>query len=183
MKFNTLLDVFKRKKQPPQIHLEYIIICQNSGQPIYTKCWGNVCGMLGKKDELMTAFLAAISTMPRMFAESDRKVHSMSIGSLELLFSYTESENIICLAFPMRDVNKNTMGIVNNLFKDISQLLDEDFSKTPWDRLNDPKVLLFEKELLKKAIHPWFHLVLANNGAKHEENCPICMPMILQSCS
>ncbi len=78
MKFNTLLDVFKRKKQPTQISLEYIIICQNSGQPIYAKCWGNVCGMLGKKDELMTAFLAAVSTMPRMFTESDKKVHSMS---------------------------------------------------------------------------------------------------------
>ena len=183
MKINTLLDVFKRKKQPQPISLEYVIIYQSSGQPIYAKCWGNVCGMVGKKDELISAFLAAVSTMPGMFAESDKKVHSMSIGSLKLLFCYTEQENIVCLAFPEDHVNKNTMEPINNLFQEITHLLDEDFQGTPWDRLNDPKVQSFEKELLKTIIHPWFYLIYPVNGEKHEESCPICMPMILQSCS
>ncbi|MFX0013029.1 MAG: hypothetical protein ACFFB2_04310 [Promethearchaeota archaeon] len=184
MKINSLMDVFKKKRHLDQIKLEYVIICQNSGQPIYAKCWGNVCGMLGKKDELMTAFLAAVSTMPRMFAESENeKVQNISIGSLKLLFCYTESENIICLAFPEEDVNKNTMGVINDLFQDITQLIDEDFQKTPWDRLNDPMVISFERELLKKVMHPWFYRTLPFNGDNHKENCPICMPMILKSCS
>ncbi|MFX1516590.1 MAG: hypothetical protein ACFFC6_09795 [Promethearchaeota archaeon] len=183
MKITALLDVLKRKKQSEPISLEYIIICQDSGQPIYTKCWGNVCGMLGKKAELMTAFLAAISTMPRMFAESDNKVHSMNIGSLKLLFFYTKSENIICLAFPENHVNKSTMKAINNLFQEITQLLEESFLETPWDRLNDPKVKEFEKELLKKVIHPWFYDVYPSHDNNHEENCPVCMPMVLQACS
>ncbi|MFX0124022.1 MAG: hypothetical protein ACFFAE_10310 [Candidatus Hodarchaeota archaeon] len=183
MKITTLLDVFKRKKQPDTISLEYIIICQNSGKPIYAKCWGNVCGMLGKKDELMTAFLAAVSTMPGMFAESDKKVQNMSIGSLKLLFCYTKLENIICLAFPEDHVNNNTMKAINGLFQKITQLIDEDFQETPWDRLNDSKVKAFEKELLNKVIHPWFYDVYPDGEDNHEENCPICIPMILQSCS
>jgi len=183
MKFTTLLNVLKRKKHPDPISLEYVIICQDSGQPIYTKCWGNVCGMLGRKDELMTAFLAAVSTMPRMFAESDKKVQSMSMGSLKLLFCYTKSGNIICLAFPEKDINKNAMEVINKLFQEITDLLDEDFQETPWDRLNDPKVKSFEKELLKKIIHPWFYNIYPANDEKHEKNCPICMPMILQACS
>lgn len=183
MMINALLDVFRKKKQPQLISLEYVIVYQNSGQPIYAKCWGNVCGMLGKKDELMTAFLAAVSTMPRMFAESDKNVHSMSIGSLKLLFCYAEPENIICLAFPEDHVNKDTMDVIDNLFQEIINLLNEDFQETPWDRLNDPKVLSFENALLKKVIHPWFHQIFPSDDDKHEENCPICMPMILQSCS
>lgn len=183
MKFTTLLDVLKRRKQPEPISLEYIIICQDSGQPIYAKCWGNVCGMLNKKAELMTAFLAAISTMPRMFAESDKKVQSISIGSLKLLFCYTKSENIICLAFPEDQVNKNTMKSINNLFREISELLDENYQETPWDRLNDSKVIFFENELLKKVIHPWFYNVYPGHDNTHKENCPVCMPMILQACS
>ncbi|MFX1538791.1 MAG: hypothetical protein ACFFDI_31775 [Promethearchaeota archaeon] len=183
MKITSVLDVFKRKKQHETISLEYVIICQDSGQPIYAKCWGNVCGMLGKKDELMTAFLAAVSTMPGMFAESDRKVQSMSIGSLKLLFCYTESENIICLAFPEEHINKHTMENITNLFYEIEKLLEEDFQDTPWDRLNDPKVKDFENELLKRVIHPWFYNVYPSHEDKHEENCPICMPMILQACS
>ncbi|UCG01487.1 MAG: hypothetical protein JSW11_17950 [Candidatus Heimdallarchaeota archaeon] len=182
MKITTLLDVFKRKKHR-LISLEYVIICQNSGQPIYAKCWGNVCGMLGKKDELMTAFLAALSTMPTMFAESDNQLHNMSIGSLKLMFCHTESQNIISLAFPENNVNENTMEIIEALFEDIEQFLNKDYQETPWDRLNDPKVQLFEKELLKKVIHPWFYRILPNTKEKHEVNCPICMPMILQSCS
>ena len=68
-------------------------------------------------------------------------------------------------------------------YQEITQLLDEDFLKTPWDRLNDPKVKEFEKELLKKVIHPWFYHVYPVDDDNHEENCPICMPMILQACS
>ncbi|MHA2245144.1 MAG: hypothetical protein ACXADY_09255 [Candidatus Hodarchaeales archaeon] len=183
MKINTLLDVFKRKKKSNQISLEYVIVCQESGQPIYAKCFGNICGMLGKKDALLTAFLSALTTMPSIFAESDTKVQSMSIGSLKLMFYYTKSDNIICLAFQERDINTDTMEVINNLFIDISILLEKDFQETPWERLNDPKVQAFEKELLEKVVHPWFHYILPSSANKHEENCPICMPMILRSCS
>ncbi|MFX1505084.1 MAG: hypothetical protein ACFFDC_03120 [Promethearchaeota archaeon] len=182
MKINAILDVFKRRKQPA-ISLEYVIIYESSGQPIYTKCWGNVCGMLGKQDELMTAFLSAISTMPGMFAESGNKVHSMGIGSLKLLFCYTDSDNVICLAFPEKHINNNTMEIINHLFREITYLVDEEFRETPWDRLNDPRVREFEKELHEKIIHPWFYLIYPEDSEEHEENCPICMPMILESCS
>lgn len=183
MKLSSLFDVFKKKNKSNQFGLEYIIICQDSGQPIFTRCWGNICGMLGKKDELLTAFLAAVSTMPGMFAESgSSKLQSMNIGSLKLLFCYTKSENIICLAFQEKDVDNSTMEVINNLFKDISKLLDEDYQETPWDRLNDPKVRSFKKELIGKVIHPWFHVVLQGDGDKHNEDCPICMPMILSSC-
>ena len=182
MKINTLLDVFKRKNNSNQISLEYVIVCQGSGQPIYAKCFGNICGMLGKKDALLTAFLSALSTMPSIFAESDTKVQSLSIGSLKLLFCYTKSEYIICLAFLERDLNTDSMEVINNLFMDISILLEKDFQETPWERLNDPKVQTFEKELLEKVVHPWFHFILPSSANKHEENCPICMPMILRSC-
>ncbi|MFX1283697.1 MAG: peroxiredoxin [Promethearchaeota archaeon] len=179
MKLKSILNIFKKKKRSRGINLEYLIIYQDSGQPIYSKCWGNVCGLLGKKDELLTAFLAAVSTMPGMFAESDTKVHSMSIGSLKLLFFYTKSDNIICAAFEERDVNPETMEIVNNLFKSVSLLLDEEYQGTPWDRLNDPRVQAFEKELLSSIIYPWFHVASYINGSSHDENCPLCMPTIL----
>lgn len=183
MKINAILDVFKRRQRPLAVSLEYVIIYENSGQPIYIKCWGNVCGMLGKQDELVTAFLSAISTMPKMFAESDNKVHSMGIGSLKLLFCYTASDKIICLAFPENHVNNNTMEIINNLFKEITYLVDEEFRETPWDRVNDPRVQEFGKVLHEKVIHPWFYLIYPEDSEEHEENCPICIPMILESCS
>ncbi len=183
MKLGSSVDIFRRKDELRLINLEYIIICHESGQPIFTKCWGDVCGKLGEKDELLTAFLSAIMTMPAMFAESDKKVHRMSIGSLQLLFNYTSSECIICLAFLEKDIDANTMNFVKHIFKDISNLLVEDYLETHWDRLNDPKVRSFEKELLKKVIHPNFHVASPCDGNMHDENCPVCLPSILRSCS
>ncbi|MFX1538790.1 MAG: hypothetical protein ACFFDI_31770, partial [Promethearchaeota archaeon] len=179
MKLKTVLNIFKRKKQPKEISLEYLIIYEDSGQPIYSRCWGNVCGLLGKKDEILTAFLAAVSTMPGMFAESDTRVHSMSIGSLKLLFSYTETDNVICAAFKEADVNTETMELINKLLNSISQLLDVEYQETPWDRLNHPKVQGFEKELLSNIIYPWFHVASPINGSSHENDCPLCMPTLL----
>ncbi|MFX0013028.1 MAG: peroxiredoxin [Promethearchaeota archaeon] len=181
MKLGSIVNFLRRKKQIRTIKLEYLIIYQDSGQPIYSRCWGNVCGMLGKKDELLTAFLAAVSTMPGMFAESETKVQSMSIGSLKLLFYYTRSENIICAAFRERDVDTEAMKVINNLFKGVSQLLDEKYQETPWERLNDPKVRAFEKELHSNVIYPWFHVASPIIGRPHEEDCPLCLPMMLST--
>ena len=117
--------------------------------------------------------------MPGMFAESDTKVHSMSIGSLKLLFYYTKTDNIICAAFKDEDVNNEAMGLINNLFDEISQLLDEKYQETPWDKLNDPIVQAFEKELLSKIVYPWFHIASPINGISHDDDCPLCMPTLL----
>ncbi|MFX0124023.1 MAG: peroxiredoxin [Candidatus Hodarchaeota archaeon] len=178
MKLKTVFNIFKRKKQSRGINLEYLIIYEDSGQPIYSRCWGTVCGLLGKKDELLTAFLAAVSTMPGMFAESGTKVHSMSIGSLKLLFFYTKTNNVICAAFKEEDVNTEAMEQINNLFNSISELLDVEYQETSWDRLNDPKVQAFEKELLSNIIYPWFHVASPINGNSHEDDCPLCLPTI-----
>ncbi len=179
MKLKSVFNIFNRKKQSKGFNLEYLIIYEDSGQPIYSRCWGNVCGLLGKKDELMTAFLSAVSTMPGMFAESDTKVHSMNIGSLKLLFSYTKADNVICAAFKEGDVNTESMELINNLFDDISHLLDGEYQETPWDRLNDPKVRAFEKELLSNIIYPWFHVASPIDGSSHDEDCPLCMPTLV----
>ena len=74
------------------------------------------------------------------------------------------------------------MKFTKQIFKDIANLLDEDYLETHWDRLNDPKVRSFEKELLKKVIHPNFHVVSPCDGNMHDENCPVCLPSILRSC-
>ena len=177
MKLKTVLNKFRKKSQG--INLEYLIIYQDSGQPIYSRCWGNVCGLLGKKDVLLTAFLAAVSTMPGMFAESDTKVHSMSIGSIKLLFYYTKTDNVICAAFKTEDVNTESMELINNLFNGISYLLDEKYRETPWDKLNDQKVQSFVKELLSDIVYPWFHVASPKDGSSHEEDCPLCMPTML----
>jgi peroxiredoxin Q/BCP len=179
MRLKSVLNIFKKKKRSRGINLEYLIIYEDSGQPIYSRCWGNVCGLLGKKDELMSAFLAAVSTMPGMFAESDKKVHSMSIGSLKLLFFYTKFDDVICAAFKEGDVTAESMEIISDLFDGVSHLLDEEYQDAPWDRLNHPKVQAFEKELLSKIIYPWFHIASPIDGRSHDEDCPLCMPTIL----
>jgi peroxiredoxin Q/BCP len=181
MRLRNVLNVFKRNKLIKRVNLEYLIIYEDSGQPIYSRCWGNVCGLLGQKDELLTAFLAAVSTMPGMFAESDTKVHSMSIGSLRLLFFYTKGDNVICAAFKEKDVNTETMEIINPLFDKISQLLDEEFRDAPWDKLNDPLVQSFQKKLLSNIIYPWFHVVSPIDGSSHDADCPLCMPSLLST--
>ncbi|MFW9905421.1 MAG: peroxiredoxin family protein [Candidatus Thorarchaeota archaeon] len=181
MRLRSVLNVFKRKKPTRGVNLEYLIIYEDSGQPIYSRCWGNVCGMLGKKDELLTAFLAAVSTMPGMFAESNTKVHSMSIGSLKLLFFYTEVDNVICAAFKEKDVDTETMEIIETLFEGISELLDEEFRDAPWDKLNDPLVQAFEKKLLSNIIYPWFHVASPIDGSPHDADCPLCMPSLLSN--
>jgi hypothetical protein len=87
------------------------------------------------------------------------------------------------LAFPEQHINKKSMEIINNLFKEITYLVDEEFRGTPWDRLNDPRVKKFERILHEKIIHPWFYRIYPEDSEEHEENCPVCMPMILESCS
>ncbi len=42
--------------------LEYIIIYQDSGLPIYSKCFSSLCGFLAKDSALLSGFLSAIES-------------------------------------------------------------------------------------------------------------------------
>lgn len=40
--------------------LEYILIYQESGLPIYSKCYSTMCGFLAKDSALLAGFLSAL---------------------------------------------------------------------------------------------------------------------------
>ena len=57
--------------------LEYIVIYQDSGLPIYSKCYSGFCGLLAKKDALFSGFLSALENFTKEMIGNTKENESL----------------------------------------------------------------------------------------------------------
>ena len=155
-----------------KLTLEYFIILQKSGLPIYSKCWGTFCSVLSVDDALLSGFLSAITTMPQMLIQSTN-LNAVEMGFSKLLFNYTTpTGKIIIGGFRREEITNKSMKKINDFFVQLSNFLENDYKDTSWDFLTDDEKIDFEKDLLNKIILPWFHAV---QSEMHNDNeWPLC---------
>ena len=153
--------------------IEYLIILQSSGIPIYSKCWGNFCAVLTVDDTLLSGFLSAITSMPKMLNQSNSTLSSVEMGFSKLLFGYTSpSGHIIVGGFRREEINDKSLIEVNKFFTQIENFLETNYQNTKWHLMSDEAEKAFEEKLLFSVVYPWFHAV--SSETHNDDNCPFC---------
>ena len=160
------------KETKTNITIEYLVILQSSGLPIYSKCWGNFCAVLTVDDTLLSGFLSAITSMPKMLNQNTT-LSSIEMGFSKLVFSYTSpSGHIIVGGFRREEINDKSIIEVNKFFAQIANFLETDYQDTKWYAMSDNDTKAFEEKLLFSVVYPWFHAV--SSETHNDDNCPFC---------
>ena len=155
------------------MNLEYLMIFQQSGLPVYSKCYGGFCATLTRDETLLSGFLAALSDLPKMFGQ-ETGIQGIEMGSSKLVFSKTTSSNfIICVGYPQTEVSSENTHLIQKLFLDIKQLLEGDFKNVNWNNLSDLDVNRFETSLVDNILNPWFNLAHTSDSCPLGNNCPL----------
>jgi hypothetical protein len=165
----------KSGKLEQNLILEYLIVFQKSGLPIFSKCFGEFCGVLLVDESLLSGFLSAMTTMPTMFGKENNNLNSVEMGYTKLLFSHTmPSGHVICLGFNKNTINEKNQEKINNLFDKINDFIEKDYMNMKWDFTSTEEISPIVEKLLKFIIDPWIH-ISSNYSKEHIPKCPICI--------
>lgn len=171
--------------------LEYLILFKPYGMPIYSRCFGHFCSSLMKDDVLLSAFLAALTSIgnlpdiadigPLNFEGKEMNLTfnkagelvSIKIGGTSLYFYYVKyNDYFIVAGFPADEfVMDYTHPAVKKFFKNVQEVLDGDYGATEWK--SKEEFAKFEQQLLKKAVYPWMDENKASHSCMLGENCPL----------
>lgn len=171
-----LSKLFKKREHSSEspLILEYLIVFQKSGLPIFSKCFGDFCSVLMVDDTLLSGFLSAMTSMPSFFSQQ-ANLDSIELGFTKLFFSYTlPSGHVICLGFNKNSTDPQKEKKIDELFEKITQFVENDKKEVDWSFLSTEEISPIIDELLTKIIEPWVHLS-AENHSEHSNNCPICI--------
>ena len=160
----------KNKKELEPLILEYFIIFQKSGLPIFSKCFGDFCQVLLVDDIILSGFLSALTTMPAMFGKDRNKLNAVEIGYTKLLFNHTTpSGHTICLGFKFEEEVVKKDERIDELFKKIEFFIEETHKNVNWPITPKTQILKIENELIDTIITPW--VKIDEHYKTHGPNC------------
>ena len=164
-----------RKTSPKNLILEYLIVFQKSGLPIFSKCFGDFCGVLLVDETLLSGFLSAMTTMPTFFGKKETNLNAVEMGYTKLLFSHTlPSGHVICLGFEKHSLTPQNEKKIAFLFEKINNFIESDYKDLEWSMVSTEEIKPILEKLLEKIINPWIHFSVGYTK-EHQKECPICI--------
>jgi hypothetical protein len=164
--------------------LEYLIIMQKSGLPLYSRCFGGFCWKLMTDEVLLSGFLTALSSMPAMFGKEDMELKSVEMGNTKINFNFTTpSSHIICFGIDISTLDEpNIEGEMQALVKNLSNFLEIDHSETKWDFLTPENRIEFENQIKSEVIEPSLVSFQDNDfcRAVGRDSCPVDTDSIME---
>jgi len=149
------LQLLRKKQQKIKpLTLEYFIVFQKSGLPIFSKCFGDFCAILLVDDLVLTGFLSALTSMPAMFG-TNTELDAIEIGYSKLHFNYTTpSGHTICLGFKNEKGLSKRSDLIDDLFKKITDFVEVKHKDKEWAILKAAEIRAIEYELINTVITP-----------------------------
>ncbi len=156
----------------PRTSLEYVLIFQQSGLPIYTRCMGQVCKMMAVDETLLSGFLSAISTLPSMFGQDSSERMAIELGKFKLMFHPTKKNNhIICIGIPAEQYNQEAESSIREALSEIERVLEDEFRDEDWNFLSREKISRLEHALAEQVFLKYFEV--SETPHEHDEKCPL----------
>lgn len=165
-------NFFKRKTQSHSkpLDLEYFIVFQKSGLPIFSKCFGDFCSVILVDESILSGFLSAITTMPKMFGKDLNRLNAIEIGYTKLIFDHTlPNGNTICLGFKKDSFTDENKPLMDDLFKKINDFVEITHKDEHWELLTRSQLKKLLNELLETVITPWINV--DPNYRYHADRC------------
>lgn len=174
------------------LKLQYLIIYQNSGLPIYSRCFADLCKISMKDDILLSGFLSALSQAvgytdfegeelsfeeePIMVNTEGGSLKSVEFSDMKLLFYYLDLGTVtIAAGFPMKDYVDDENREVIELFFSSLQSFMEAYDLEGLVYYDSEKYKGFEEEIVAKVIDPWMKKHGIKNKCPLGDHCPYRM--------
>jgi len=178
------------------LDLDYLIIYQNDGTPVYSRCFKSLCKVALQNDVLFSAFLASLSTFAAVsqseeigeivledipvqveYSQED-KLKSMLMEDLRLLFFYTKSDDYTIAAGFDADTYKQLadQSDIVSFLGSIETFL-ANYQDTNWQYIETAALVEFESRLIHEVIQPFFDQHDSKDKCPFGDNCPIRIAM------
>ncbi|MCY3414545.1 MAG: hypothetical protein INQ03_23050 [Candidatus Heimdallarchaeota archaeon] len=175
------------------MNLDYLLIYQADGIPVYSRCFGHFCNSLMRDDILFSAFLSALSIYADAGGDSDFTsidfegqdlninlsldglISTLDIGKTRLIFFKEQKKDLFYVAgFPLKKFDLEfKRDYINNLFDDLEVFFDNEYTNIDWSSLVGAEFEEFEENLLQKVIYPWMKENKSPHSCMMGENCPM----------
>ncbi|MHA2225957.1 MAG: hypothetical protein ACXAC8_12175 [Candidatus Hodarchaeales archaeon] len=153
-------------------NIEYVMIYQKSGLPIFSKCFSDFCMLNAKEPALLSGFLTALESfsLELVGKERDNTLESITMGNTTMKFKKTlPTGHSIVLG-----VKKDNKKMVEEVFDAIAKLIEKEYKNQDWSTITEDFGEEFEPLLYEKVLVP----ILNHYGGFHDqcklgENCAI----------
>lgn len=175
------------------MNLEYLLIFQKSGIPIYSRCYGHFCNKLMKNDVLFSGFLSALAgyssivdtsdfdaldiegQVIKVRMDPDGSLTAIDIGETRLMFYLESTRDYYYVAgFPVKHMDDLDNKVnIDELFSKLRDILETDYKVINWSKLYGEAFDAFEQDILTKAIYPWMKENKSPHSCIMGESCPM----------
>ena len=148
--------------------LEYLIIYEDYGLPIFSECYGSFCATMGFDKNLFSGFLSALSSMSEMFGEGKGGLKMVELGYTNLNFQrILPSGRVVCVGLVKNseDDQDYIESTLDRFFDKIHQIIEVDFKDKNWESVTDKEIHELKHKIDYEAILPTFP------GFKNNEIC------------
>lgn len=135
--------------------LDYIMIYEKSGLPIYANCFSGFCANLQIDETLLSGFLTALQTMPAILGNEKDSLQRIELKNIKLCFNATTpSGHIICMGVENKYFEKTSNEKLKELSDKISNFLETEYPNTIFGGLDKQERMEFEQKLLNSVLLP-----------------------------
>ncbi len=139
------------------MNLEYLMIYQASGLPIFSKCFKGFCSLNVKDPMLLSGFLTALQTFSTQLtpngSDTESSLEAMKIGPTVMRFSKVlpSGHNVVL------GLSEDSPSIARDIFDGIETFIRTDYADTNWAIIDTRFGEEFGESLVAKVLAPLFH--------------------------
>ena len=164
----------------PDLSIQYLIILQNNGIPIYSRCFSDMCAIYMKNEELLSGFLSALTTLPSVISGGGH-LSSIEMGETKLVFSERSDKHnfISVIGVSIDQYNARLHNhVINEFFRELENLISIKYKDYTWESISQENYTSFENDLYNNYMVPWFKSNHTSNTCKNGEMCPFRIAVV-----
>ncbi|MHA1978473.1 MAG: hypothetical protein ACW98F_15080 [Candidatus Hodarchaeales archaeon] len=139
------------------MNLEYLMIYQASGLPIFSKCFKGFCSLNAKDPIMLSGFLTALQSFSSQMigdgGETSSTLEAVKIGPTVMRFSKVlpSGHNIVI------GLSEDSPSMAKEIFDEIDSFIRENYADTKWAFIDTTFGETFGDMLIKNVLAPLFH--------------------------
>jgi hypothetical protein len=147
------------------MNLEYLMIYQQSGLPIFSKCFKGFCALSAQEPALLSGFLTALQSFSNQVTQSaTSSLEAVKMGPTVMRFSQVlpSGHNVVI------GLTEDSPTMAKEIFQGIEQFVINNYADTRWPIMTTDFGEEFGRKLIEQVLTPLFH-----SKGGYEDTCPL----------
>lgn len=148
--------------------LKYLIIYQDSGLPIFSKCFSDFCGITVKDPALISSLLTVLEDFAKKIVGSTFQSFIM-VNTVTRFGKTLPTGHSVVIG-----LEKDNPKVVNEIFRLVEDLLENKYEHKNWNVISSEFTSEFEKTLYNKVLCPSLQDFGGfRDSCPHGDKCPL----------